>query len=89
MIEIFVAALLAAILSGAAGFMAASLRRDTKLAMLEREHELIKQQAEKIERRLAMVLRLVIDIARKNNVEIRAADILEMADVLGGSISGT
>ena len=84
MIEIFVAALLSSVLSGGAGFLAATVRQGTKLALLEREHILIKQQADKIESRLKMVLRLTIDIARKNNVEIRAADILEMADVLGG-----
>lgn len=79
MIEVLVASLLSSILSGGFGYAVAMVRRDTKLAILEREHALIKQQSENLNAKLDLVLRLVVDVAQKSGIEVRTADLLAIA----------
>lgn len=79
MIEILIASLLSALLSGGFGYAVAMVRRDTKVALLEREHILLKEHTERNDARLSLVLRLVVDIAQKSGVEVRTTDLLEIA----------
>lgn len=72
-----------AILAGALGYVAAVTRNGTRFAMLERDSQDFKRYIENTDHRLGMMLRLMVDVARKSGVELRTADLLEMASLYG------
>lgn len=76
--------MIATVFSNVATWTVATYRANTKTATLQRDFEQHQLALTLTDKRLRMVLRLVVDIARKIQIEVRAADILEMADVLGG-----
>lgn len=90
MTQDIIIAMLAAILSGGAGYMLAIVKRDTSLAILRRdvdEHKkLIHDQGERIDRHLKIIFRLILDIARHSGVNIRTADAVEIATLTDGDL---
>lgn len=83
-------ALMAAIISGAAGYMMAMVKRDTSLAILRRDVDdataKIDEQGERIDRHLKIIFRLILDIARHSGVNIRTADAVEIATLTDGDL---
>lgn len=76
--------IVAAIITNVFTWTIATFRSTSRQQTLQRDFVLHQQALTLTDKRLRMVLRLVVDIAKKMQLEIRAADILEMADVLGG-----
>lgn len=85
--------LVLAFLSGAIGYTVAVVKRDTAIALLQKaqvdtakqlgeQNTLIVRQLdaqnEKIDRHLRIMIRLIVDFARKSGVEMRTADVLEI-----------
>lgn len=92
MVEIIVAAVLSAILAGGLGYTVAVVKRDTAIALLQHDHSVVISrldkvdntivgQNERIDRHLKIVVRLVVDIARKSGVEMRTVDVLEITSL--------
>lgn len=79
-----IALIVATVLTNLATWTIATYRAQSKTAMLRADFDLHVKALTLTDKRLRMVLRLVVDIANKMQLDIRAADILEMADVLGG-----
>jgi len=75
--------LLSVILSGAAGWYAGGIKANSKQVTLERDLLDHTQAIARTDRHLAIVLRLVVDIARKQDLTIRATDLLALTDILG------
>lgn len=98
LIGLIVAALLGAVFSGTLGYSLAVIKRDTAFALLQRDHELLvarldkierqtAEQTERIDRHLKVLFRLILDIARKSNVDVRTADAVEIASLTDGEIN--
>lgn len=83
MIPELILLVLSVMLSGAAGWYAGGLKASSRQMITDRDLENHTRAIARTDRHLAMVLRLVVDIARKGDVTIRTADILELTDVLG------
>lgn len=92
MVEIVIAAVLSAILAGGLGYTVAVVKRDTAIALLQHDNALVISrldkvdsmilgQNERIDRHLKIVVRLVVDIARKSGVDMRTADVLEITSL--------
>lgn len=75
---------LATIASNVGTWTVATYRATSKQEALQRDFVLHQRALELTDKRLRMILRLVVDLAKQAGLQIRAADILEMADVLGG-----
>ena len=91
-LQTIVAIVLTAIISGAGGYSAALNRSNLRMTLLERDtkenksrwegcQQELKEIAQDNANRLAVLLRLVIDIARHSGIELRTADILEITSL--------
>lgn len=91
LVGIIIAGLLSAVLSGVLGYAVAVLKRDTAFALLQRDHQLLTKtvtdQAERIDRHLKILFRLILDIARKSGVDVRTSDAVEIASLTDGDIN--
>jgi hypothetical protein len=90
MIETIFVALFAAavssILSGAGGFWLATTRANTRLTMLEENSERciasLADHTASVDHRLSVMLRIMIDLARKTpGFEFRTADLFELTSL--------
>ena len=91
LVGIIIAGFLSAVLSGVLGYAVAVLKRDTAFALLQRDHQLlartVHEQAERIDRHLKILFRLILDIARKSGVDVRTSDAVEIASLTDGEIN--
>lgn len=92
-LETVIAIVLTALISGGGGFMLAVNRASVRMALIERSisdntahwrdcQDSLTKTSELNGKRLQLVLRLLIDVARKSNIEIRTADVLELTSLI-------
>lgn len=94
--QLVLAAVLSALLSGALGYVAAIVKRDTAIALLQAGQTTIAtqlgtqsgqiakelaQQNERIDRHLRVMIRLIVDFARQSGIQMRTADVLEITSL--------
>lgn len=92
MTELLIATVLSAALAGMLGYTVAVVKRDTAIALLQRElsavllrldkaDSMMIGQNDRTDRHLRIIQRIMLDIARKSGVDIRVADILEITSL--------